>query len=208
MNKSVIKVILCLAGLSLTLVTSAATITISPYLPGSLSSVGSAGPGAFVKNFYQYALFISGILAFGAIVYGGIRYAMARGNPSGETEAKAWIWSALLGLLLLAGAYLILYTVNPNLVNLKLPTLPNAPAPAQQTVTGQQGTVQCGGTTNGVCPAGQVCQPNGGTYSCQSTSSFDCGIPPNHPGSCSGTQSCVRTDNDTTNKNPTYGCHT
>jgi hypothetical protein len=128
MKKSVIIITFCAVALMSVSATSAATITISPYLPGSLSNVGSAGPGAFVKNFYQYALFVSGILAFGAIVYGGILYAMARGNPSGETEARAWIWSALLGLLLLAGAYLILYTVNPNLVNLKLPTLPNAPA--------------------------------------------------------------------------------
>jgi hypothetical protein len=143
MKKSFIITTVCAIGLALASTAfAAATVTISPVLPGSLSGVGSAGPGAFVKNFYQYALFISGILAFGAIVYGGIRYAWARGNPSGETEAKAWIWSALLGLLLLAGAYLILFTVNPNLVNLSLPTLPTAPAVSPGTISG-------GGITSG-----------------------------------------------------------
>jgi len=124
MKKNIFITTILLAGLVFSSMAYAATVTISPNLPGSLSGTGSVAPGAFIKSFYQYALFISGLLAFGAIVYGGIRYATARGNPSGETEAKAWIWSALLGLLLLAGAYLILFTINPNLVNLSLPTLP------------------------------------------------------------------------------------
>jgi hypothetical protein len=128
MKKSVIITTVCAVGLALISTASAATITISANLPGSLSTAASASPGAFVKSFYQYALFVSGLLAFGAIVYGGIKYAIARGNPSGETEARAWIWSALLGLLLLAGAYLILYTINPNLVNLSLPNLPTTSA--------------------------------------------------------------------------------
>ena len=76
-----------------------------------------------MSGFYQFALMIGGVLAFGAIVYGGILYAASAGNPSKQSEGKEWIKSALFGLLLLAGAYLILYTINPNLVNLGLPTL-------------------------------------------------------------------------------------
>ena len=45
------------------------------------------------------------------------------GNPGNQSEGKEWVKSALLGLLLLAAAYLILYTVNPNLVNLELADL-------------------------------------------------------------------------------------
>jgi formate hydrogenlyase subunit 3/multisubunit Na+/H+ antiporter MnhD subunit len=125
-NKEVIGVLGMFFGLVLASSVLAANITISPNLPGSLSATPSgSSPGAYIRNFYQYALFISGFLAFAAIVYGGIKYTIARGNPSAETEAKAWIWSALLGLLLLAAAYLILFTINPNLVNLTLPTLPS-----------------------------------------------------------------------------------
>lgn len=127
MKKSIAIITLCTAGLALISTACAASITISGNLPGSLSGSVGSGPGFFIKSFYQYALFISGLLAFGAIVYGGIRYAWARGNPAGETEAKAWIWSALLGMLLLAGAYLILYTINPSLVNLSVGSLPLAP---------------------------------------------------------------------------------
>jgi hypothetical protein len=125
MKKDFVKVILCLVALLLISRASASTITISATFPGTASG---ASPGSVVVGLYRYALFVSGLLAFGAIVYGGIRYAWARGNPSGESEAKAWIWSALLGLLLLAGAYVILYTINPALVNLSLPGLPSSPA--------------------------------------------------------------------------------
>ena len=83
----------------------------------------STPPGAFVSGFYTFALMIGGVLAFGAIVWGGVLYAASAGNPGKQSDGKEWIKSALLGLLLLAGAYLILYTINPNLVNLSLPTL-------------------------------------------------------------------------------------
>jgi len=109
------------------------TITISSSVPGMAPiTAASAGPGTFVQGFYNFALMIGGILAFGAIVYGGVLYAASMGNPGRQSEGKEWIKSALLGLLLLAGAYLILYTINPNLVNLSLPTLQtvNITAPA------------------------------------------------------------------------------
>lgn len=90
-------------------------------LPGSYGS--EAGPGGFVANFYQFALALSGVLAFGAIVWGGVQYTFARGNPAGQSEGKKWITGALLGLALLGGAYLLLYTINPEIVSLKIKEL-------------------------------------------------------------------------------------
>ena len=98
-----------------------AAVEISTRIPGAYAV--SEGPGGFIANFYQFALMIGGILAFGAIVYGGIKYTLAAGNPSGQTEGKEWIKSAIYGLLLLLAVYLVLYTINPELVNLGLPTL-------------------------------------------------------------------------------------
>ena len=98
-------------------------VTISASIPGTNANSTSSAPGAFIANFYQFALMIGGILAFGVIVFGGIKYMASAGNPSGQTEGKEWIWGALTGLLLLAGAYLVLHTINPQLVNLNLPTL-------------------------------------------------------------------------------------
>ena len=111
-------------------------ITISTSIPGSYDPAGAGtSPSAFIANFYQYALSIAGILAFGIIVYGGVRYMIAVGNPSGESDAKEWIKAAIMGLLLLAGAYLILNLINPNLVNLTLPAL--NPSGAQNTTSTQ-----------------------------------------------------------------------
>jgi len=98
-------------------------VSISAAIPGMGTVTSSTPPGQFVKGFYDFALMIGGVLAFGAIVYGGVLYAASAGNPSKQSEGKEWVKSALLGLLLLGGAYLILYTINPDLVNLNLPTL-------------------------------------------------------------------------------------
>jgi hypothetical protein len=82
-----------------------------------------------VANFYQFALIIGGILAFGVIVYGGVRYMASAGNPSGQSDAKEWVEAALLGLLLLVGAYFVLNVVNPQLLNLTLPTINTSTTP-------------------------------------------------------------------------------
>ena len=98
------------------------TISISTNLPGA-TNLSTTGPAGWITAFYKFAMIFSGILAFGGIVYGGVRYATAAGNEHSQEEARAWIWSAFIGLLLLAGAYVILYTVNPNLVILKNPSI-------------------------------------------------------------------------------------
>ena len=155
-------------------------VTISPAIPGMLTAVTtSTSPGEFVGGFYNFALMIGGVLAFGAIVYGGVLYAASAGNPSKQSEGKEWVKSALLGLLLLAGAYLILYTVNPNLVNLTLPTLSQVNIPSQfpgsvmingQTCQNQGQDTNClpSGNTVQVLPNGQVCNQNSSGLQCLS----------------------------------------
>jgi hypothetical protein len=101
--------------------------------PCAIPTSTTCNPGNYIASFYQFALVIGGLVAFGAIVFGGVKYMTATGNPSAQSEGKAWIEGALLGLLLLAGAYLILNTVNPNLTHLNLPTL-------QPVTIGQNGT--------------------------------------------------------------------
>jgi len=116
----------------------AAMIQINTNLPGKGATTGQNAVGGFIQNFYTFALLISGILAFGAIVWGGIRYATGRGNSSSESEGKSWITNALIGLLLLAGAWIILQTINPNILNLTLPALPGI-QPAQNDGAGGGG---------------------------------------------------------------------
>lgn len=86
-------------------------------LPGSIQSASS--PGALVKVIYQYALGIVGLVALGAIIYGGILWVFSAGVPGNQAKAQAWIRNALLGLLLLLGAYVLFNTINPYIINIE-----------------------------------------------------------------------------------------
>jgi len=148
-------------GFSLVSVTHAVNISLTFPSSGGGSNPCSSptstncSPGNFINYFYQFALMIGGLLAFGVIVYGGVRYATSAGNPSGQHEAKEWVQGALLGLVLLAGAYLILYTVNPNLVQLGLPTLQKLTISAPPSNNNSSGAC---GPNYGSCSNGQTCQ--------------------------------------------------
>ncbi|GEM_PF-4031032 len=83
----------------------------------------SGDPASLVNNFYLYILGIAGTLAVIMIVFGGIKYVVTAGNVSAQGDAKDIIKSAVWGLVLLAGAFLILNTINPNLVELRNPAL-------------------------------------------------------------------------------------
>ena len=80
----------------------------SPYLALSYSQ--------YLDNLYEYLLGLVGIAALGAMVYGGVLYITAAANPSKLGEAKRWINNAIFGLLLAAFSYVLLYTINPDLV--------------------------------------------------------------------------------------------
>ena len=79
------------------------------------------GIADLVGKFYGYALAAVGVAALGAIIYGGILHTVSAGSASQQTEARAWIWGAVTGVALLLGAYLLLNTINPELVKLKEP---------------------------------------------------------------------------------------
>ena len=83
----------------------------------------------YFKYIYQIGLGIVGIIALITIVIGGVMYMTSAGNISQKSEAKDRITSAMLGLILALGAYLILYTINPDLVKLTKVQLQYPPLP-------------------------------------------------------------------------------
>jgi RsiW-degrading membrane proteinase PrsW (M82 family) len=101
-------------------------------IPGIEPQVGDLG--LFLINVYWFSLMIGGIIVFSRIVYGGLRYIFSAGNPSAQTNAKDIVTQAIWGLALLLGAFLILYTIDPRLVDIVTPGggsyqqfLPNLP---------------------------------------------------------------------------------
>jgi hypothetical protein len=66
---------------------------------------------------------VIGLITFGALIYGGFRYLTSAGNPTAMSDAKDQISSALLGLILLFCSWLILNTINPELILLGEPPI-------------------------------------------------------------------------------------
>lgn len=77
----------------------------------------------YITRLYQFGLMIVGLFAFGGIVYGAFKYILSAGSTSMQSDAKDQITQAIIGLVLLLGAYTILYTINPRLVSLRDPEL-------------------------------------------------------------------------------------
>ncbi len=109
---------------------------------------GGAGFINWVQNFYQFSLIAGVFLAVGVITWAGLKYALAAGNPSGQSDARDQILQALLGLVLLFGAYLILFTINPNLTNLSLPTLTSVSVGGVGGNLGSASTMQSSSSNN------------------------------------------------------------
>ncbi len=72
-----------------------------------------------VAEIYKYAIQIIAVLSLIVIIVGGFLWSTAGGNGQKVTVAKQWIFSGLGGLLLTLFSYLLLATININLVELK-----------------------------------------------------------------------------------------
>ena len=79
---------------------------------------------AYIKGIVRLAIAAAADLAGVRIIFAGIKY-MSTEAFQGKGEAKTDIQNAIWGLALAIGAYLILFTINPNLVkfNLEIPGL-------------------------------------------------------------------------------------
>lgn len=64
----------------------------------------------------MWAFAIAGILAFIMIVFAGFQYLTAGGNASQQKDAQERIANAIIGLILLFSFYLILHTINPDIL--------------------------------------------------------------------------------------------
>lgn len=79
--------------------------------------------GCYIGGFYKYFAGVGGILAAVMIIYGGYKYITSFGNASRMSDAKNTIYQALFGVVLLLASYVILYTINPNLISLQMPAI-------------------------------------------------------------------------------------
>lgn len=106
----------------------------------------------YLKQIVNFGFAAIGILAMFMLMIGAYQYLMAAGNIAKEESAKTTISSAFSGLVLGLVAFLLLRTINPDLVSFNLSNLTGG-------LTGQSGvnspTTTTGGgsagTGNGTC---------------------------------------------------------
>ncbi len=79
---------------------------------------GSQGFIGYLSGMFKLAIYICALLAVLMIVIGGLEYVMTEKVASKE-DAKSRIENAIIGLLIALFAWILLYTINPDLVSLQ-----------------------------------------------------------------------------------------
>lgn len=93
----------------------------------------------YLRNIFVMLVWIVGIGGMFMIALGGFWYITSAGNNARVLQAKRLIWDAIVGLALVLTAWLILHTINPDLVIFRFQSLDwsgtssTAPQPAPGT---------------------------------------------------------------------------
>lgn len=85
--------------------------------PDGSTPFSGGGPLVWVQYIFYFGLIITGIAAVGSLIYAGILW-MTSESSGKIQEARARIWAAILGIIIVAGSVIILRTINPDLVSL------------------------------------------------------------------------------------------
>lgn len=99
-------------------------------IPG-LQESGSASFADVLNSLFKVLFSISGLIAVGMLTVGGIQY-MVSEVPGIKKEALEQARAAIYGILILAGSWLILHTINPNLLEFNL-TFPQSSSSTNST---------------------------------------------------------------------------
>ncbi|MEX1028384.1 MAG: putative Ig domain-containing protein [Candidatus Paceibacterota bacterium] len=98
------------------------TVAAQDYVP--LAPIPGVAEGSdvtiesYVKDIFVLIVSLSTVLAVLLITIGGLQYMTAGDNPGKVTAAKERIKGAVMGLLLISAAWLIIYTINPDILGL------------------------------------------------------------------------------------------
>lgn len=90
------------------------------HIPG-LPEGGVIDISAYLVGIYNFLLSIVGIVSVIMLIIGGMRYITAAGNSGAVSDAKNTIWSAISGLLLAILSWVIVFTINPDVLYLRQP---------------------------------------------------------------------------------------
>lgn len=86
---------------------------------GTTTNISVNWIGEYIMGIYKYGISIIGILAVLAMAIGGVIWILSFGNPSTVAVGKEWITGAILGVVLALGSYILLNTINADLVRMR-----------------------------------------------------------------------------------------
>lgn len=117
---SVVFLLFMIFSVDIPFVSSQSTGNYVPLAPLPNTTSGSTTNLAiYAKGIFALLIGVASVLAVIMIVIGGVQY-MSTDAISGKSEGKEKITQALYGLLLAMACWLILYTINPNLLNFNI----------------------------------------------------------------------------------------
>jgi hypothetical protein len=135
-----------------------------PSLGTSISPDGSA-LGVYIRAVFVYFIWIVGLLAVVMIIWGGVQWVAAAGNPATITSAREKVLGAITGLALALTSVVLLNQINPNLTNFQSLNINSVAA-----VELSWSTEVLGGVENlPSCSAGQVSGDPSRVYSGKDT---------------------------------------
>lgn len=180
-----------------------------PLQIGILGHSTVANIAEYIAILYQYLVGFAGLMAVVMIMYAGMKWIFAGGDRSKIGAAQDIINHAVIGLVLALGSYLILNTINPALIELKVPQVdevgrrllpgrwcPNTAEFEGDFACGRQFTPQDDRRLGGLCfgshcAQGTSCRRsrNGQVYACMNAA--------NCPSSCEAVNSMPGITSDT-----------
>lgn len=74
----------------------------------------------YLKAVYKFGIWTVGIAGMFMIMFGGYTYLLSAGNNSTMQKGKGFITDAIIGIIMALTAYLLLYIINPDLLEIKI----------------------------------------------------------------------------------------
>ena len=160
-------VIVCVMMFVLSHTASAFEYKLLEAFPGFFKKGDSPNLPAMILAIYKFGIWTVGIAGLLMMTVGGVMYIGSAGNNAAAESAKKIITDSLLGIVVALGAYLFVYVINPDLVNITISfskaTLKSTETSETSDTTKKETTPTtktegaCTGTTSGCCKSGTKC---------------------------------------------------
>jgi hypothetical protein len=133
-------------------------IQYTPLEPGVITSPVADGTqvdfSSLIVTIFRLLFSLGALLAVGMITFFGIQY-MVSDVARVKMVSTERLWAAALGLGILAGSYLILNMINPNLLKFNFDLDLNRPAQTTSSSQNTSGGSTLGGSNGGVSSSGE-----------------------------------------------------